>query len=349
MILIHRFFRAYFIVIYNLYNIDFTTVLSDVKSGCIIQNGKIFLGRKKSMSLKEDVLRLKKEKNAIILAHYYVDGAVQDVADFVGDSYALAKKAKNTDADIIVFAGVKFMGESAKMLNPEKKVLMPDLNADCPMAHMASKAVIKKMKEEYEDLAVVCYINSTAELKTMADICVTSSNAVKIVRSLPNKNIFFIPDGNLGAYVKKQVPEKNIILNDGYCITHKRVTLKDVEKAREEHPNVPIIVHPECVNEVVEATDFAGSTSELIQYTVDNPNKEFVIGTELGVLHEMQLKSPDKTFYPLTDKLICMNMKKVSLEKVYDCLLNETNEVFVDEEVKAMAEKSLDRMLELAK
>ena len=238
------------------------------------------------MSLKEDVLRLKKEKNAIILAHYYVDGAVQDVADFVGDSYALAKKAKNTDADIIVFAGVKFMGESAKMLNPEKKVLMPDLNADCPMAHMASKAVIKKMKEEYEDLAVVCYINSTAELKTMADICVTSSNAVKIVRSLPNKNIFFIPDGNLGAYVKKQVPEKNIILNDGYCITHKRVTLKDVEKARKEHPNVPIIVHPECVNEVVEATDFAGSTSELIQYTVDNPNKEFVIGTELGVLHE---------------------------------------------------------------
>ena len=183
----------------------------------------------------------------------------------------------------------------------------------------------------------------------MADICVTSSNAVKIVRSLPNKNIFFIPDGNLGAYVKKQVPEKNIILNDGYCITHKRVTLKDVEKAREEHPNVPIIVHPECVNEVVEATDFAGSTSELIQYTVDNPNKEFVIGTELGVLHEMQLKSPDKTFYPLTDKLICMNMKKVSLEKVYDCLLNETNEVFVDEEVKVMAEKSLDRMLELAK
>ncbi|WP_455525270.1 quinolinate synthase NadA [Holdemanella biformis] len=301
------------------------------------------------MSLKEDVLKLKKEKNAIILAHYYVDGAVQDVADFVGDSYALAKKAKNTDADIIVFAGVKFMGESAKMLNPEKKVLMPDLNADCPMAHMASKAVIKKMKEEYEDLAVVCYINSTAELKTMADICVTSSNAVKIVRSLPNKNIFFIPDGNLGAYVKKQVPEKNIILNDGYCITHKRVTLKDVEKAREEHPNVPIIVHPECVNEVVEATDFAGSTSELIQYTVDNPNKEFVIGTELGVLHEMQLRSPDKTFYPLTDKLICMNMKKVSLEKVYDCLLNETNKVFVDEEVKAMAEKSLDRMLELAK
>ena len=252
-------------------------------------------------------------------------------------------------ADIIVFAGVKFMGESAKMLNPDKKVLMPDLNADCPMAHMASKAVIKKMKEEYEDLAVVCYINSTAELKTMADICVTSSNAVKIVRSLPNKNIFFIPDGNLGAYVKKQVPEKNIILNDGYCITHKRVTLKDVEKAREEHPNVPIIVHPECVNEVVEATDFAGSTSELIQYTVDNPSKEFVIGTELGVLHEMQLKSPDKTFYPLSDKLICMNMKKVSLEKVYDCLLNETNEVFVDEEVKAMAEKSLDRMLELAK
>ena len=245
-----------------------------------------------------------------------------------------------------VFLVQKRIGKNGKEFNFYKFRSMV-VNADNILFEMLEKN--PKMKEEYEDLAVVCYINSTAELKTMADICVTSSNAVKIVRSLPNKNIFFIPDGNLGAYVKKQVPEKNIILNDGYCITHKRVTLKDVEKAREEHPNVPIIVHPECVNEVVEATDFAGSTSELIQYTVDNPSKEFVIGTELGVLHEMQLKSPDKTFYPLSDKLICMNMKKVSLEKVYDCLLNETNEVFVDEEVKAMAEKSLDRMLELAK
>ena len=258
--------------------------------------------------------------------------------------------------EVIMAAGAFVQGSSielsadAPIREPYNVYFQGGLTFDhSKMGTLKAIQAIKKMKEEYEDLAVVCYINSTAELKTMADICVTSSNAVKIVRSLPNKNIFFIPDGNLGAYVKKQVPEKNIILNDGYCITHKRVTLKDVEKAREEHPNVPIIVHPECVNEVVEATDFAGSTSELIQYTVDNPNKEFVIGTELGVLHEMQLKSPDKTFYPLTDKLICMNMKKVSLEKVYDCLLNETNEVFVDEEVKAMAEKSLDRMLELAK
>lgn len=190
-------------MIYNLYNIDFTTVLSDVKSRCIIQIGKIFKGGKFHV-FKGRCIEIKKGKNAIILAHYYVDGAVQDVADFVGDSYALAKKAKKTSADIIVFAGVKFMGESAKMLNPEKKVLMPDLNADCPMAHMASKAVIKKMKEEHEDLAVVCYINSTAELKTMADVCVTSSNAVRIVSELPNKNIFFIPDGNLGAYVKNK-------------------------------------------------------------------------------------------------------------------------------------------------
>ncbi len=323
-----------------------STVLSHVNTWCIIQ-GDVYGGDK--MSIREDVLRLKKEKNAIILAHYYVDGAVQDVADFVGDSYALAKKARDTDADIIVFAGVKFMGESAKMLNPNKKVLMPDLNADCPMAHMASQTVIERMKKEYEDLAVVCYINSTVDLKTMADVCVTSSNAVKIVRELPNKNIFFIPDGNLGAYVKKQVPEKNIILNDGYCITHKRVTLEDVKKAREEHPNVPIIVHPECINEVVEAVDYAGSTSQLIQYTVDHENDEFVIGTELGVLHEMQLKSPHKKFYPLSDKLICMNMKKVSLEKVYECLSKETNEIFVDDKVSALAQKPLDRMLELAK
>lgn len=301
------------------------------------------------MSISEEILKLKKEKNAIILAHYYVDGAVQDVADFVGDSYALAKKAKATDADIIVFAGVRFMGESAKMLNMDKKVLMPDLNADCPMAHMASKAVIEKMKSEYEDLAVVCYINSTIELKTMSDVCVTSSNAVKIVKELPNKNIFFIPDGNLGAYVKQQVPEKNIILNDGYCITHKRVTMKDVDEARAAHPGIPLIVHPECIPEVVAASDYAGSTSQLIQYTVENPSNEFIIGTELGVLHEMKLKNPNKKFYPLSEKLICMNMKKVLLEKVYDCLLNETNEIFVDKETCEMAEKPLSRMLELAK
>ena len=182
------------------------------------------------MSLKEDVLKLKKEKNAIILAHYYVDGAVQDVADFVGDSYALAKKAKNTDADIIVFAGVKFMGESAKMLNPDKKVLMPDLNADCPMAHMASKAVIKKMKEEYEDLAVVCYINSTVELKTMADICVTSSNAVKIVRSLPTKNIFFIPFG-----------QDNPVKKPTSLISHPELLIPSIESALNKQQIQPLI------------------------------------------------------------------------------------------------------------
>lgn len=301
------------------------------------------------MSIMDEIRQLKKEKNAIILAHYYVDGDVQDVADFVGDSYALAKQARSTDADIIVFAGVNFMAESAKMLNPEKKVLMPDMQADCPMAHMASRVVIEKMRKKYDDLAVVCYINSTVELKTMSDVCVTSSNAVRIVKALPNKNIFFIPDGNLGSYVRKQVPEKNIILNDGYCSTHKRVTVKDVELAKSLHPNAPVIVHPECIEDVVKLSDFAGSTSELIDYTYKSDANEFIVGTELGVLHEMQNKSPNKKFYPLSDKLICMNMKKVTLEKVYDCLKNESNETFVDDEVKQLAQIPLDRMLELAK
>ena len=301
------------------------------------------------MSLKEDVLKLKKEKNAIILAHYYVDGAVQDVADFVGDSYALAKKAKNTDADIIVFAGVKFMGESAKMLNPDKKVLMPDLNADCPMAHMASKAVIKKIKEEYEDLAIVCYINSTAELKTMADICVTSSNAVKIVRSLPNKNIFFIPDENLGNYVAKQVPEKNIILNDGYCPVHKQITVETVRQAKAKYPQAEFLAHPECTEGILAEADFIGSTSDIINYAEKSSEKEFLIGTEEGVFAELMKKCPDKTFYSVMQGQCCADMKKVTLKKVRDCIKEEQYEVKIIEDTREKAQKALDRMLELAK
>ena len=229
------------------------------------------------MSLKEDVLKLKKEKNAIILAHYYVDGAVQDVADFVGDSYALAKKAKNTDADIIVFAGVKFMGESAKMLNPEKKVLMPDLNADCPMAHMASAETIEKIRSEYDDLAVVCYINSTAELKRHSDVCVTSSNALKVVTALPQKNIFFVPDENLGRYIGSKLPEKNFIYNDGFCHVHRSITAENVKKAKEVHPEAEVLVHPECTPDVVALGDYVGSTSGIIDYATASDKDVFIL------------------------------------------------------------------------
>lgn len=301
------------------------------------------------MSMKEDILQLKKDKNAIILAHYYVDGDVQDVADFVGDSFALAKKAKETSAQIIVFAGVRFMGESAKILNPDKKVLMPDLNADCPMAHMAAVSDIRKMRQEIEDLAVVCYVNSTAELKTLSDVCVTSSNAVKIVKELPQKNIYFIPDQHLASFVKEQVPEKNVILNDGYCITHHRMTKEDVLQAKEKHPDALVLVHPECKKEVVDLADYAGSTAGILQYATDSENKEFIIGTEMGVLYKLKKQNPDKTFYSMSDKLICTNMKKVTLDKVYDVLLHEKNEIQLDTETMLHARKAMDAMLEMAK
>lgn len=301
------------------------------------------------MSMKEDILQLKKDKNAIILAHYYVDGDVQDVADFVGDSFALAKKAKETSAQIIVFAGVRFMGESAKILNPDKKVLMPDLNADCPMAHMAAVSNIRKMRQEIEDLAVVCYVNSTAELKTLSDVCVTSSNAVKIVKELPQKNIYFIPDQHLASFVKEQVPEKNVILNDGYCITHHRMTKEDVLQAKEKHPDALVLVHPECKKEVVDLADYAGSTAGILQYATDSENKEFIIGTEMGVLYKLKKQNPDKTFYSMSDKLVCTNMKKVTLDKVYDVLLHEKNEIQLDTETMLHARKAMDAMLEMAK
>lgn len=301
------------------------------------------------MSMKEDILQLKKDKNAIILAHYYVDGDVQDVADFVGDSFALAKKAKETSAQIIVFAGVRFMGESAKILNPDKKVLMPDLNADCPMAHMAAVSNIRKMRQEIEDLAVVCYVNSTAELKTLSDVCVTSSNAVKIVKELPQKNIYFIPDQHLASFVKEQVPEKNVILNDGYCITHHRMTKEDVLQAKEKHPDALVLVHPECKKEVVALADYAGSTAGILQYATDSENKEFIIGTEMGVLYKLKKQNPDKTFYSMSDKLVCTNMKKVTLDKVYDVLLHEKNEIQLDTETMLHARKAMDAMLEMAK
>lgn len=300
------------------------------------------------MSLFSEIETLKKEKNAIILAHYYVPDEVQVFADFVGDSFALAKKAKETDAKIIVFAGVLFMAESAKLLNPDKKVLIPDMSADCPMAHMAAVSKIKKMKEEYEDLAVVCYVNSTAALKAVSDVCVTSSNAVDIVRSLKNQNIFFIPDQHLGSYVKKQVPEKNIILNDGYCITHHAMTKEAALSAKKQHPEALLLVHPECKEEVVQLADYAGSTAGIINFAKSSMNKEFIIGTELGVLCELKKQCPDKTFYPMSEELICSNMKKILVEKVRDCLKEENNEIILDENMMINANKPLEKMLELA-
>ena len=300
------------------------------------------------MGIKEEILRLKKEKNAVILAHYYVLPEVQDLADFVGDSFALAKKAKSIDASIIVFAGVSFMGESAKILNPDKKVLMPDLEADCPMAHMATLAKVQKMREEIDDLAVVCYVNSTAELKKVSDVCVTSSNAVDIVRKLPQKNIYFIPDRHLASFVQKLVPEKNIILNEGYCPTHHAMTIQDVQTAKQVHPQALVFVHPECPEEVVNLADYAGSTAGIIRAVRQSDAKEFIIGTEEGVLHELRKQNPEKTFYLLSENLVCEDMKKVTLEKLAQVLRDESNEVHLDEKTMEEAYKAMDTMLEMA-
>lgn len=300
-------------------------------------------------SIREEIEQLKEEKNAVILAHYYVPEEVQEIADYIGDSYYLAKKAKETKAEVIVFAGVSFMGESAKILNPSKKVLMPDADADCAMAHMASIEKVKEMREKYEDLAVVCYINSTAELKTVSDVCVTSSNAVKIVKALPNKNIFFIPDGNLGAYVAEQVPEKHVIPNDGYCPVHREIAPQILKEAKVKYPKAKVLVHPECAQDVLKQADFTGSTSEIISYAKASCEKEFLIGTEEGVLYELKKKCPEKTFHCVMEGQCCPDMKKVTLVKVRDSLKNDTYEVQVPQDISEKALNALDKMLELAK
>lgn len=301
------------------------------------------------MVLTEEIKKLKKEKNAVILAHYYVADEVQEIADYIGDSFYLSKVATEIEADTIVFCGVSFMGESAKILNPEKTVLMPDAKADCAMAHMVDFKKIEEMREKYEDLAVVCYINSTAEIKTYSDVCVTSANAVKIVKNLPNQNIFFIPDGNLGRYVKEQVPEKNVVLNDGYCPIHAAMTADQVQKAKEEHPNAEFCVHPECTKDLLDQADYIGSTSGIINYVTNSEKEEFIIGTEIGVLYELRKKNPEKKFYTLSEHQICEDMKFVTLEKVLDVLKNGTNEVKVSDEMRQAALKPLERMLELGK
>ncbi|MDO5383048.1 MAG: quinolinate synthase NadA [Eubacteriales bacterium] len=301
------------------------------------------------MSITTDIERLKKEKDAVILAHYYVDEDVQAIADYIGDSFYLSKVATKVKKKTIVFAGVEFMGESAKILNPDKRVFMPDINADCPMAHMATKEEILNMREKYPDLAVVCYINSTAELKKYSDVCVTSSNAVKIVKNLPNKNIFFIPDRNLGHFVAKQCPDKNFIFNNGCCPRHVAITEDLVIKAKELHPNAKFAAHPECTEDVLKYADYIGSTSGIIDYVVNTDAEEFIIGTVDGVFAEIRKNAPEKKLYTLKDEQICVNMKKVTLEKILDVLENETNEIFVDKELAEYAMKPLNKMLELAK
>jgi len=292
---------------------------------------------------------LKKEKDVVILAHYYTDGPIQALADYVGDSYYLSKIATEVPQKIIMFCGVSFMGESAKILNPEKTVIMPDALADCPMAHMADLEKIEQVRKDYDDVAVVCYINSTAEIKAQSDVIVTSANALKIVRALPNKNIYFIPDANLGRYVEQSVPEKNFILNDGFCHVHTSIKKDNVLKAKEIHPNAKILAHPECTWDVLEIADYIGSTSGIIDYANHSDAETFIICTEMGILYELELKNPGKKFYSVGHRQFCPNMKRITVEKVLDQLEKMEYVVELDEELRLQANKALVRMLELAK
>ncbi|MBQ6946774.1 MAG: quinolinate synthase NadA [Clostridia bacterium] len=299
--------------------------------------------------MKKQIEQIKKAKNAVILAHYYAPAEVQELADYVGDSFYLAKIAKQSEADIIVFCGVRFMGESAKILNPDKKVLMPDLTADCPMAHKVADGVIEEMKAKYDDLAVVCYINSTAELKCKSDVCVTSSNAVKIVKSLPNQNIFFIPDRNLGRVVADRVPEKNVIINDGCCPIHAAVTAAQVRAEQEKYPGAPVLAHPECEPDVLALSDYIGSTADIIAYAKNSEADEFIICTEDGVDFKLNTDNPNKRFHYPAPHPCCKDMKLNTPAAVLAVLEKEDNEVFVDEQVRRRALLPLNRMLELAK
>ncbi len=299
--------------------------------------------------LSAEIARLKAEKDAVILAHYYVPAETQALADYVGDSFYLARLARSLDCKTIVLCGVSFMAESAKMLNPERTVLLPDVTADCPMAHMVRKADVDAVRAQYDDLAVVCYINSTAEIKTWSDVCVTSANAVKVVRALPQKNILFIPDMHLGHYVSLQVPEKNFILNRGYCPIHHRMIAAEVEALEMEHPDAVVLAHPECTQELLQEADFIGSTKQMIDYTATSDAREFIVCTVVGVQREMELatQGTGKRFYFPATTPICVNMAKVTPEKVLACLRDNTGEVPMPNNVQA-ATTPLERMLELA-
>lgn len=296
----------------------------------------------------EEIKRLKKEKNAVILAHNYQIPEVQDIADIVGDSLKLSQEAASTDAEVIIFCGVHFMAESAKILSPQKKVLLPVLDAGCPMADMITAPELAAFKAQHPGIPVVCYVNTSAAVKAQCDVACTSSNAVKIVRGLGVDRILFVPDRNLANHVQKQVPEVEIIPWDGFCITHERVELAELAALRAKLPGVPILVHPECNPAVTELADFVGSTSQIINAVRESTAKSVIIGTEMGILHTLRKENPDKEFHLLSPALICYNMKKTGLTDVYLALKDERHEITLDESLRLDAYRSLERMLALS-
>lgn len=306
-----------------------------------------------TIDFEAEIERLKKEKNAIILAHYYVDSEIQDIADYIGDSLQLAQKAATTDADIIVFAGVHFMAETAKMLNPSKKVILPDLKAGCSLADSCPPHLFRKFKEKHPDHVVVSYINCTAELKTLTDICCTSSNALHVINSVPeDKGIIFAPDKNLGAYLQKKSGREMILWN-GACMVHEIFSAEKITKAMVRNPEAQLIAHPECEAHILEKAHFIGSTSQLLRYTHESDFQQFIVATESGIIHQMELKSPDKDFIPAPPNNTCAcndcpHMKRNTMEKLYLCMEYELPEVILEDWVIEQGIPCIDRMMEIS-
>ncbi|MDR4498793.1 MAG: quinolinate synthase NadA [Candidatus Scalindua sp.] len=296
----------------------------------------------------ERIFELKKKHNAIILAHNYQRGEIQDVADYVGDSLGLSQQAAKTDAELIVFCGVHFMAETAAMLCPEKTVIMPDENAGCPMASMITARELREKKKLYPNVKVVCYVNSTAAVKAESDICCTSANAKKIVASIPeNEEILFVPDKSLGAYVSSCLNRK-MIFWEGYCPSHHRILADQIVKLKSEHPDAKIVVHPECTSDVIALADHVASTTGIIKYASGNHSKEYIVGTEIGILHRLRQENPEKIFIPVTPLSDCPNMKLNTLEKVMWSLEDLQYVVTVPEEIAVKARKAIQRMLDLS-
>jgi quinolinate synthase len=306
-----------------------------------------------SLDLFNEIEKIKKEKNAIILAHYYQEGDIQDIADYIGDSLGLSQQASKTDADVIVFAGVHFMAETAKILSPKKKVLLPDLKAGCSLADSCPPHLFAKFKEQYPDHLVITYVNCTAELKAMSDIVCTSSNAVQIVQSLPpEQKIIFGPDRNLGLFVAKKTG-RDLVLWNGACMVHEIFSREKITKLKERYPAAKFIAHPECEDAILEMADYIGSTTGLLNYTINNPAKEFIVATESGILHQMQKDNPAKTFIPAPPNNSCAcndcpHMRRNTLEKLYLCMKNEQPEIFVPEHIIKKAVVPIERMLEIS-
>ncbi|HID26313.1 MAG TPA: quinolinate synthase NadA [Methanosarcinales archaeon] len=296
----------------------------------------------------EKIQKLKEERNAIILAHNYQRGEVQDIADFVGDSLGLSQKAAEHKAEVIVFCGVDFMAESAKILSPQKTVLMPELDVQCPMAAMITSESLKLMKKKYPDAAVVCYVNTSAAVKAECDICCTSSNAIKIVNSLEEDEVLFVPDKNLALYTASK-SDKKIIPWEGYCPTHHQILQGDILLASEDHPYAEIIVHPECRQDVIQLADKVFSTGGMVKYVKKSKSKEFIIGTEIGIIHRLKKENPHKKFYLASKYAICPNMKMNTLESIYKSLETMEHKITVPEPIQKKAKKALDRMLEVGR